>query len=78
MQGADVNTYRTLGLVLIVAGVLGLAYGGFSYTRQTHEAKLGPIELTVNEKQTVNVPVWLGAGAIVAGGLLLLFAGKKS
>jgi uncharacterized membrane protein len=78
MQGADMNTYRTLGLVLIVAGVLGLAYGGFSYTRQTHEAKLGPIELTVNEKQTVNVPVWLGAGAIVAGGLLLLFAGKKS
>jgi len=48
--------------VLIVAGVLGLVYGSFSYTKNTHEAKLGPIELSVKEKQTVNVPVWAGGG----------------
>lgn len=64
--------------MLIVAGVLGLAYGSFSYTKETHEAKVGPIELSVNEKQTVNVPVWAGVGAIVAGGALLLYGSKKT
>ena len=48
--------------MLTVAGVLGLVYGSFSYTKKTHEAKLGPIELSVKEKQTVNVPVWAGGG----------------
>jgi hypothetical protein len=63
--------------VLIAAGVLGLAYGKFGYTKETTEAKLGPIELSVKDKETVNGPVWAGAGAIVAGGLLLLVP-KKS
>jgi len=49
-------------VVLIVAGVLGLVYGSFSYTKETHEAKLGPLELSVSDKQTVNVPVWAGVG----------------
>ena len=66
------NSLRIAAIALIVAGALGLAYGSFSFTKQTHEAKLGPIELSVNEKQTVNVPVWAGVGAIVVGGLLLL------
>jgi hypothetical protein len=61
-----------------LGGILGLVYGGFTYTRQTHEAKLGPIELSVKDKQTVNVPVWAGVGAIVIGGALLLFGSKKS
>jgi hypothetical protein len=65
-------------LVLIVAGVLGLVYGGFSYTRETHEAKVGPIELTVKDKETVNIPVWAGVGAIAIGGVLLLLGGKTS
>jgi hypothetical protein len=65
-------------LVLIVAGALGLAYGSFSYTKETHEAKLGPIELSVKDKETVNIPVWAGVGAIAVGGVLLLFGGKKS
>jgi hypothetical protein len=65
-------------IVLIVAGVLGLVYGSFSYTKETQEVKLGPLELSVKEKQTVNVPVWAGVGAIVVGGALLLFASKKS
>ena len=72
------NAVKMAGIVLIVAGALGLAYGSFSWTKETHEAKLGPIELSVKEKQTVNVPVWAGGGAIVAGGLLLLLGGRKS
>jgi hypothetical protein len=68
---------RILALALIVAGVLGLAYGSFTYTKDTHTTKLGPIELSVKDKQTVNIPVWAGVVAIVAGGGLLFTAGKK-
>ena len=64
--------------MLIAAGVLGLVYGGFSFTRETHEAKLGPIELSVKEKQSVNIPVWAGVGAVAIGAVLLLLGGKKS
>lgn len=64
------NAVRILAIVLIVAGCLGLAYGGFTYTKDTHKAKLGPIELSIKDTQTVNVPVWAGVGAIVAGALL--------
>jgi uncharacterized membrane protein YidH (DUF202 family) len=74
----NMNAVRSMAIVLILAGILGLAYGSFSYTRETHEAKLGPIELSVKEKQTVNVPIWVGVGAIAVGGLLLLFGVKKS
>ena len=72
------NAIKMAAIVLIVAGVLGLAYGSFSYTRETHEAKLGPIELSVKERETVNVPMWAGVGAIVIGGALLVAGGKKS
>jgi len=71
------NSMKTLGVVLLVAGVLALAYGGFSYTKDTTAVKLGPLELSVKEKETVNVPVWAGVGAILAGGLLLLAGSKK-
>jgi hypothetical protein len=70
------NPVKIAAIVLIVAGVLGLAYGSFSYTKDTHEAKLGPIELSVKEKQTVNVPVWAGVGAIVIGGAILVFGSR--
>jgi hypothetical protein len=73
-----VNAIKIAALVLIVAGVLGLAYGSFSYTKETHEAKVGPIELTMKDKETVNIPVWAGVGAIAIGGALLLLGGKKS
>jgi uncharacterized membrane protein len=76
--GDEMNAVKIAGIVLIVAGVLGLAYGSFSYTKDTHEVKLGPIELSVKDKKTVNVPVWAGVGAIVIGGVLLLFGSKKS
>lgn len=63
-------------MVLIVGGVLGLVYGGFSYTQDTTAVKLGPIELSVQERKTVNVPLWAGIGAIVAGGVLLVVGSK--
>ena len=66
------NAMRMVAVVLIVAGVLALAYGGFSYTKENHQAKIGPLEVNVKEKQTVNIPMWAGVGAIVIGGVLLL------
>ena len=74
----DMNAGRILGLVLIVAGVLGLAYGSFTYTKDTHKANVGPLTLSVKDKETVNVPVWAGVLAILAGGGILFLAGKKS
>ena len=71
------SAVKILGVVLIVAGIAGLLYGKFSYTKETHGVKLGPLEMSVAEKQTVNVPVWAGVGAIVGGGALLLYASKK-
>lgn len=71
------NSLKVVALVLIVAGILGLVYGGFTYTKETHQAKIGPIEMSVNEKQTINVPVWAGIGAIVLGGVLLLVGSRK-
>ena len=72
------NAGKLLGIALITAGILGLVYRSFSYTKETHEAKLGPIELSVKDKQTVNVPIWAGVGAIAAGGALLVLGRKKS
>ena len=67
------NAIRILAIVLIVAGALGLAYGSFTYTKETHQAKVGPIELSIKDKETVNVPVWVGAVALALGvGLLLI------
>lgn len=68
---------RLAAVALIVGGILALAYGGFTYTKETHEADLGPIELSVEEKETVNIPVWLGAGALIAGVLLLMMRRKN-
>lgn len=71
------NPIKIVAVALIVAGVLGLAYGGFSYTKDTTVVKLGPLEISARERQTVNVPMWAGIGAIVVGGLLLVLGGKK-
>ena len=72
------NALKLTAIVLIVAGVLGLGYGSFSYTKQTHEVKMGPIEMPVKEKETINVPVWAGVGAIAIGAALLLLGGRKA
>jgi len=69
---------KIVAILLIVAGALALVYGGFSYTRDKTAVKLGPLELSVKEKETVNVPVWAGVGAIVIGAALLVLGGKKS
>lgn len=71
------NPTRLVAVVLIIAGALALAYGGFSYTKDSTAVKLGPLELTVKEKETVNVPLWAGIGAIVVGGVLLVAGGKR-
>ena len=71
------NPVKIVGMILIAAGVVGLLYGSFSYTKDTTAVKVGPIELSVKEKQTVNVPVWAGVGAIAVGALLLVVGGKK-
>lgn len=71
------NAIKLAGIALVIAGILGLAYGSFSYTKETHETKIGPIELSVKDKETVNVPVWAGVATIVIGGALLIFGGKK-
>jgi len=71
------NTLRLIATLLIVAGILGLAYGGFSYTKDTTVVKLGPLEISAKQKETVNIPMWAGIGAIVVGGLLLVLGGNK-
>ncbi len=69
------SALKILAILLIVAGGLGLLYGGFTYTKDTHEAKLGPIALSIKDTETVDVPVWAGVGAIVAG-VILFFVRK--
>ena len=71
------NASKIIGIVLIVAGALGLAYGSFTFTKDTHTANIGPLSLSVKEKETVNVPVWAGIAAIVAGGLVLLGGSRR-
>ncbi len=65
------NITKIIAIVLLVIGVLGLAYGGFSYTKETTQAQIGPLELTVQDRETVNIPIWAGVASIVVGGLLL-------
>lgn len=69
------SAVKMLAIALIVAGGLGLLYGGFSYTKNTTEAKLGPIALVVKDTQTINIPIWAGVGSILAG-VILLFVRK--
>jgi len=71
------NGLRGVAVALIIAGVLGLTYGGFTYTKETHKADIGSLHLSVDEEQRVNVPIWLGIGALVFGGILLL-VGRKN
>jgi len=72
----NMSATKIIGILLIVAGALGLIYGSFSYTKDKHDVKLGPLQFSVSEKETVNVPVWAGAGAIAIGVVLLLIGRK--
>ena len=72
------DTSRMAGIALLIAGVLGLIYGSFTYTKETHETKIGPIELSVKDKETVNIPGWAGVAAIALGGGLLVLGSRKA
>jgi len=72
------SSTKMMAFVLLLAGALALAYGGFTYTKDTHDADIGPIHLSVDEKERVNIPVWAGIGAIVLGGVLLTVGFKRS
>ncbi len=71
------SAIRIVAILLVLAGILGLVYGNFTYTKETHDAKVGPLELMVKEKETVNVPAWAGVAAIAAGAILLLVRAKR-
>jgi uncharacterized iron-regulated membrane protein len=71
------NMRKLAAVVLVVAGLLALVYGRFSYTKETHEAKVGPVEISVKDRRTVQLPVWVGVGAIAAGTLLLFFGRSR-
>jgi len=70
------GSIKMAGIVLIAAGLLGLAYGGFTFTKETHDTKIGPLELSVKDKERVNIPIWAGVAAVVAGGVMLVMPRK--
>ena len=72
------NAARITGIVLIVLGLAGFFTGGFSFTKDTTAAKLGPVQLTVKEKESVNIPQWLSLGAVVLGAVVLVVGFKRS
>ena len=72
------NVLKIIAIILIVAGVAGLVYGKFSYTKATHEVSLGPLDFSVKEKRTVNVPMWAGIAAIVGGVVLLVVPRRRA
>ncbi|WP_045212223.1 hypothetical protein [Desulfonatronovibrio magnus] len=71
------NGIKIAAIALILAGVLGLAYGGFTYTKATHETSVGPLSLSVQDRETVNIPIWAGIGAVVIGGVLLVVGSNR-
>lgn len=71
------NASKIIGMLLIVGGVAGLTFGGFSFTKETHKASLGPIALSVQEKETVNIPLWASVAAIVAGAAVVVAGSRK-
>jgi TRAP-type C4-dicarboxylate transport system permease small subunit len=73
-----VNPIRILAVVLIVGGLIGLLYGGFTYTQDSHDLKIGSLEMSVKDKKTVNIPMWAGAGAVATGAALLIVRLKSS
>jgi TRAP-type C4-dicarboxylate transport system permease small subunit len=67
---------KLVAILLLVIGALALVYGGFTYTRETHEANVGPLQFSIKDKERVNIPMWVGVGSLVLGGVLLA-AGRR-
>jgi len=76
-QEKNMASTRIAAILLLVLGALGVVYGGFSYTKDKHDVKIGPVELAVKEKERVNIPLWVGIGAIAIGGVLLGVGAKR-
>lgn len=72
------NAMRIVGVLLLVVGLAGFLTGGFSFTKDTTQAKLGPLELTVKERESVNIPQWMSLGAMVLGGVVLVLGFRKN
>jgi len=66
------STQKIIAILLLVVGMLALAYGGFSYTSERHQADIGSMHLSMDERHHVNIPLWMGVGALLLGGILLL------
>jgi len=73
----NMSAQKLIGIILIVGGILALVYGGFTYTKETHQTNIGPLHMEMDEKQHVNVPVWAGVAGIVVGASLLVL-GRRS
>ena len=64
---------KVVAVLLIAGGILGLMYGKVSYTKEKHQAKVGPIEFTLKDKESLAIPIWASVGVIVLGvGILLV------
>ena len=72
------NALKIVAILLIAAGIIGLVYGSITYTKSSHDTKIGPLELSIKDKETINIPVWAGVGAIVVGGALLFVGSEVS
>ena len=77
LQGKAMNPIKIVAIILIIAGAAALAFGGFSFTKETHKAEIGPLKLSVQEKENVNIPSWAGLAAIIAGVVMLVVPTKK-
>lgn len=75
---ADMKGMNIAAAVLIIAGIAALAFGSFTYSNDTHDENIGPIEMSVKETNDINIPVWAGVGAIVVGGVMLLVGTRKT
>lgn len=71
------SAVKLVAILLIVGGGIALTYGGFSYTKDTHTADIGDLHIALHERQRVNIPVWVGLGAVI-GGILLLVTAKRT
>jgi drug/metabolite transporter (DMT)-like permease len=69
---------KTIGIVLVIAGVIALVYGGFAYSRDRKVLDLGPLEITTTENRSFPIPAAVGAAVLVAGFVLVISGNRRS